>query len=590
MANRSTGWIQDPGRLENLIKVVELFDHNSQTHHDLLTNLIPQKVLPQDGRQDFISELNSRRGHRNYPKIRYKSLVGTAFTPRSSARCNGIIQALISGQRRSFISDWPANNFIRWAETLGFIQYYQQDDIYSITDFGLKLTQSNTLNSKFDVLKESFLQYPPVTRILELLYTQYNTNPTNPLLTKFELGRELGFRGEDGFTTYPQHLVVEAIVMNPMQKNQILTDWEGSSDKYARMICGWLAHRQINWVEQSAKAASANIGGQTFVTNIPQSYRITVDGIDAFRMSRARSRHQRIPKRIFFEMLATKGSDKNYLRTRRALIIQYLKNWRIPQQIQDYLSRKRVNNIPIAVIQDDIKNFERIGLNVKQNGRNQFRIADSIINLRVPVLPVPELMPSYITRIKLRLSSQTRYINHSFFDLVDLGFDSKQNRLFELRIVELLNLIDDLIAIRLSGGNRPEIIAYSPHVAPINGVIMDSKSYRNGFNIPNSERDKMVRYINEYNQKNPSLNNNRWWENFRVPNYPQTPIKYTFVSGNFIGQFLSQIQYILTQTGINGGAITSEKLIGKVDAILDPNISYTINDFFNDLGCNGLVQ
>ena len=118
---------------------------------------------------------------------------------------------------------------------------------------------------------------------------------------------------------------------------------------------------------------------------------------------------------------------------------------------------------------------------------------------------------------------------------------------------------------------------------------MDSKAYRNGFNIPNSERDKMIRYINEYNQKNPALNSNKWWENFKAPNYPWNPIKYSFVSGNFIGQFLNQIQYILAQTGINGGAITSEKLIEKVDTVLNPSISYTVNDFFNDLGCNGLV-
>lgn len=590
MADRVTGWIQDPGSLENLIKVVESFDHNSQTHQNLLTNLIPQKVLPQDGRQDFINELNSRSGHRNYPKIRYRSLVGTAFTPRPSARCNGIIQALIPGQRRPFISDWPANNFIRWAETLGFIQYCQQDDTYSINDFGLELTQANTLNSKFDVLKKAFLQYPPVTRILELLYIQYTTDPDNPLLTKFELGTELGFRGEDGFTTYHQHLVVQAIVMNPSQRNQILTDWEGSSDKYARMICGWLTHQQINWVTQSTKTISSNIGTQTFTTDIPQSYNITVDGINAFRMSRARSRHQRIPKRVFFEMLATKGSDKNYLRTRRALIVQYLRNWRTPQQIQNHLSRKGLNNIPITIVQDDIRNFKRIGLNVKQNGRNQYRIADSIISLHVPALPVPQLMPSYITQIKLRLSYQIKYIDHSYFDLVDLGFDPEQNRLFELRIVELLNLVNDLRAIHLSGGNRPEINAYAPHVVPINGVIMDSKAYKNGFNIPNSERDKMIRYISEYNQKNPALNSNRWWENFRVQNYPQNPIKYSFVSGNFIGQFLSQIQYILMQTHINGGAITSEKLLEKVESILNPNTSYSLNDFFNDLGCNGLVQ
>lgn len=589
MANRSTGWIQDPGRLENLIKVVELFDHNSQTHQDLLKNLILHKVLPQDGMQTLINELWSRSGYNNYPRITYKSLVGTAFTPRSSARCNGIVQALIPGQRRAFISDWPANNFIRWAETLGFIQYHPVDDAYSITSFGLRLTQDNNVNAKFNVLKEALLQYPPVTRILELLYIEYNKIPKNPLLTKFELGRELGFRGEDGFTTYPQHLVVDAIVTNLRQKNQILTDWEGSSDKYARMICGWLKHQKINWVEQSAKTVSVNIGGQAFATDIPQSYKITIDGINAFRMSRARSRHRRKTKRVFFEMLATKGTDKGYLRTKRALIIQYLKSWHTPHQIQTHLEDRGFNNTSINIIKYDIHNFTRIGLNVLSNRQNQFRISDNIINLQIPTLAIPQLVPSYITQTKLRLSTLINYIDHSYFDLIDLGFDGRQNRLYELRIVELLNLISSLRALHLSGGNRPEIIAYSPDVNPINGVIMDSKSYSSGFNIPNSERDKMVRYIHEYNQKNPNLNSNKWWENFRAPNYPRSPIKYSFVSGNFIGQFLSQIQYILTQTGINGGVITSEKLIKKVDTVLNPNISYTINDFFHELGCNELV-
>jgi len=590
MASRSTGWIQDPGRLENLIKVVELFDHNSQTHLALLRNLIPQKVLPQDGRQTFISQLRSQNGYNNYSKIGYKYLVGTAFTPRSSARCNGIVQALIPGQRRPFISDWPANNFIRWAETLGFIQYYPIDDTYSITSFGLRLTQINNVSSKFNVLKEALLQYPPVTRILELLCIEYDRTSQNPLLTKFELGKELGFRGEDGFTTYPQHLVVQAIVTNPRQRNRILTNWEGSSDKYARMICGWLMHQRINWVEKSAKTVPVNIAGQVFTTNISQSYKITIEGINAFRKSRARSRHRQVPKRVFFEMLATKGTDKSYLRTRRALIIQCFKSWHTLQRIQAHLKNNRLNNIPINIIEDDITNFKRIGLNVLSNKQNKFRIADNIINLRIPTLATPQLVPSYITQTKLRLSGLINYIDHSYFDLIDLGFDGRQNRLYELRIVELLNLINSLKALHLSGGNRPEIIAYSPDVNPINGVIMDSKSYRGGFNIPNSERDKMIRYINEYNQKNPTLNSNSWWENFRAPDYPQSPLKYSFVSGNFIGQFLNQIQYILTQTGINGGAITSEKLIEKVNAVLNPNISYTINNFFNDLGCNRLVQ
>ena len=116
------------------------------------------------------------------------------FNTRSSARCNGIVQALVKGQRRNFIADWPSNNFIRWAETLGFIKYYQKDDSYSITDYGLKFTETTNLNEKYDILKEALLQYPPVIRILELLYNSYCKNPSNPLLTKFELGKELGFR------------------------------------------------------------------------------------------------------------------------------------------------------------------------------------------------------------------------------------------------------------------------------------------------------------------------------------------------------------------------------------------------------------
>ena len=589
MKNRAKGWIQDPGSLENLISVVECFDHNTSTHQNLI-NKIQELVLQQDGRQTLIDQLNSRNGYNNYPKISYRNLVGTAFTPRSNARCNGILQALIPGQRRAFISDWPANNFLRWAETFGFVQYYPEDDSYSITDFGLRLTQSVNLEAKFNIIKEALLQYSPVTRILELLYNQYVTNPDNPLLTKFELGRELGFRGEEGFTTYPQHLVVQTIFLYPSQKNEILTNWEGSSDKYARMICGWLSHSQIRWIEQQPKTVTINIDVQTYTADIQQSYKITILGIKAFQLSRARSRHRRIPKRVYFEMLATKSSDKDYLRTRRAFIIQYLNNWRSLQQIQTHLKRNGINDVPLEVIQDDVMNLKRIGLSVNINSRNEFKISDNIIELHIPPLSIPRLIPSFVTQIKNELSSQIRYLEHSFFDLVDLSFDSKQNRLFELRIVELLNLMNDFRAIHLPGGNRPEIIAYSPINMPINGVIMDAKAYGKGFNIPNSERDKMIRYINEYNQRNPALNRNRWWERFQAPNYPVNPIKFCFVSGDFIGKFLNQVRYIFTQTGNQGGVITSKVLILKVDNVLNPHTTYDLADLFNDFGCNGLVQ
>ena len=66
----------------------------------------------------FIVLLSSIMTNTN-TKLKYSDLVGTAFNPRSSARCNGIVQATVKGQQRPFISDWPADNFVRWAQCLG---------------------------------------------------------------------------------------------------------------------------------------------------------------------------------------------------------------------------------------------------------------------------------------------------------------------------------------------------------------------------------------------------------------------------------------------------------------------------------------
>lgn len=37
-------------------------------------------------------------------KIKYTDLIGTAFTPRSSARCNGIVQATVEGQKENLLA------------------------------------------------------------------------------------------------------------------------------------------------------------------------------------------------------------------------------------------------------------------------------------------------------------------------------------------------------------------------------------------------------------------------------------------------------------------------------------------------------
>lgn len=113
---RTFGWVQDPSDFRSLCGVVAVFDENSSKHQELAARVIPNLVEERDGRQALLDALNQRP-----LRIKYAHLVGTSFTPRGAARCNGIVQAAVKGQVRPFIGDWPADNFVRWAQALGFL-------------------------------------------------------------------------------------------------------------------------------------------------------------------------------------------------------------------------------------------------------------------------------------------------------------------------------------------------------------------------------------------------------------------------------------------------------------------------------------
>ena len=115
---RTFGWVQNPSNFESLKKVVAIFDNTSKTYNELKDKKIKKLVEERDGQKELINALNA-----NPLKIKYCNLVGTSFTPRSSARCNGIVQATVKGQRKEFIDDWSSDNFVRWAHALGFIKY-----------------------------------------------------------------------------------------------------------------------------------------------------------------------------------------------------------------------------------------------------------------------------------------------------------------------------------------------------------------------------------------------------------------------------------------------------------------------------------
>ena len=537
---RTFGWLQDPSDFESLIKVVSIFDNKSETHKELVNEKIDRLIEERDGKSHFLEVLNS------IPlKIKYADLVGTSFTPRSSARCNGIVQATVKGQVRDFISDWPADNFVRWAQALGFIKYNYFDDSFEITEEGLNLTGAKTIEETEDIWIDSLLSYPPAVRILNLL-------SDGKVKTKFELGKNLGFIGEDGFTSIPQDVLIMTLATteDTKERNKLRTDTEGSSDKYARMIAKWLS--KLGLLVQVAKEVELNIGGKNYKEKIGQSYMITAKGIQSLNKVNGRSRHKRISKNISWEMLATKGTDRNYIRTRRALIIKSLiecKSGLTLEEIRDRLEIQTISEL-FTVVKDDIDGLINIGLNIEKIGEKYY-FNDEINDFIIPIIENSE--KSEFTQEKDNLREKLDTLSHEYLSLVDLAFDSQQNRLFEMKTVELLTKECNYKGVHLGGSRKPDGIIYTENSTDNYGVIIDTKAYSNGYNLPISQVDEMVRYVEENNKREKERNSNEWWKEFGDN---INKFYFSFISGKFIGNIEEKLQRITIFTNVYGNAMT----------------------------------
>lgn len=550
---RTFGWVQDPSDFNALYRVVSIFNESSQIHKELVENKIAKLIEERDGRERLLIALNSRP-----LKLKYGDLVGTAFSPRSSARCNGIVQATVEGQQRPFISDWPADNFIRWAQCLGFIKYNYYDDTFEITEIGLEFSNSEE-EKRSEILEEALLSYSHAVRILSLLE---DGTPK----TKFELGQNLGFVGEDGFTSLPQDILVMTLANEEdiQEKNKLRTDTEGSSDKYARMIAKWLI--KLDLLKQITKTVTVQVGNLTYTEDIGQSYVITAKGIKALNRARGKSKFKRIPKNISWEMLATKGVDRDYIRTRRAYIIKILsenRNGITLEEIRDKLELLYMTSELFTVIKDDIEGLINIGLNITIKN-SKYYFDDAINDFIIPRVKDNKNEKSEITIKKDELREQLDTLSHEYLSLVDLSFDSKQNRLFEMKVVELLTKECKYKGSHLGGSRKPDGIIYTSDLSINYGVIIDTKAYSKGYDLPISQVDEMARYVEENNRRDKTMNPNEWWNNF---NKDVDEFYFTFISGEFKGNIEEKLERITIRTHRNGAAIAIMSLIKLANEI-----------------------
>lgn len=567
---RSFGWVQDPGKFENLKRVVSTFYYGSEIHQHLIATIIPNLVEERDGKTRFIEVLSMQP-----LKLQYKDLVGTSFTPRSSARCNGIIQAVLPGQKRPFQGDWPADNFLRWAHALGLIGYDYLSDTFEITKLGKRYVESaDNSDSEKEILSQALLSYPPVMRILNLLSDGSHQ-------TKFELGKQFGFVGEDGFTTLPQNILLDSLsrITDAKEKNKMKTDWDGSADKYARMICSWLAY--IGWIVREPKEFTVNGNTET----IGQAYKITNSGLEARRRGLGINIANRITKNVYWELFAPKCTDRVYIRTRRSYILKILEKSNTlinVSNIQSALKQKYGLDVGIETIKDDIKGFINIGLNIDISERG-YKFKDSITDFIVPELTVQETLISDLLQYKENCREQLHNISHDYLSLIDMAFDSAQNRLFEMQTIDLFVNECGFLGRHLGGGRKPDGIIYRTQEQ--HGVIIDTKAYSNGYNLPISQADEMSRYIRENQSRDTAINPNHWWDIF-----PDTigEFNFAFISSVFKGNISATLQRIALDTGVNGAAISVINLLLTAEKLKSNIISH--QDFYNRLDMNNELQ
>ncbi|MBR1455341.1 MAG: restriction endonuclease [Lachnospiraceae bacterium] len=585
---RTFGWVQNPGDISKLKRVVSVFSKGSKTNEWLVSSRLPllldYKLISKEDYNLFLNELKKSKIEIEYSLLKGK---GAGSAGRKDAICTGIVQAVIDGQqnrtyiddigdriemKKPYTDDWTAEGFLRWAISCGYIDYDTKSDRCKITELGLKLANSiDTSDDEREAFAYGLLSYPPVIRVLSLLKEKDNQ-------TKFELGNKLGFKGELGFTSIPQdvYLCDYDEAKNSKEKSEVRSNEEGDADKYARGIASWCM--QMGWITAMPKTIEGTYRGKKFVGTI-QAYSITRLGEKALIVAKGNSSNKRLDKIVHFEMLASnKAYGADYLRYERATIIKSIEgNYKSLEQIKNSLVGYELD-IDVSTIKDHINGLINIGLDVAEK-EGKYKLLDNVIKLEIP--SKNSYTKDEVNVIVDRVRPKLKNIDHKYLELISLAYSDastkgKKNidaREFEIKTADLFINELGFDGMRLGDANRPDVIISKDN----KGTIIDNKSYKDGFNINKHSADEMSRYINENVRRDKTLNSNCWWLNF---NSNVKDFTFLFITSYLKGEFKKQLEYISkANNGIMGAAIGIENLLYISECIKSRKVTHV--DFYS---------
>ena len=266
---------------------------------------------------------------------------------------------------------------------------------------------------------------------------------------------------------------------------------------------------------------------------------------------------------------------------RRSIILKSIvegKNKATFVKLQEVLKASDLNE-SFETIKDDVLGFMNLGLNIEID-KDSVKLNDTIGDFSIPIYR-DLTVKSELSKEQDEVRKQLKTLSHDYLSLMDLAFDSSQNRLFEMRTMDLFLNECGFYGRHLGGANKPDGVLYTDEAHDENyGIIVDMKAYSNGYNLPIGQQDEMKRYISNNQKRDEKINPTKWWSEF--PGYLKK-YYFMFVSGSFKGDIADKLNKIYLETSNAGTAMPIVTALLVADRIKSKEM--TLQDFEKNI-CN----
>lgn len=459
---------------------------------------------------------------------------------------------------------WDARCRIKAICATGMVELDRTISGYKLTSLGEELKEAPYSEEKYkgkrvlstkeiEIFRKGLLTNPPVIRVLNIL-NESRRNGNIPL-SKYDVGSQLGFVGDIGFT----HFEAEYVALMGKRFN----DKEGDADKWARTIISWLA--QVGWV---VKSEAIEIYGKT----LPR-YTTTFE-VDRILQYNAKSTFKYIPQ----EMLCSEHhAFSQVIQERRIAILQELsKSPKVRIDMLLYTLNSKGIEIDEETLKFDLINLKQAGINIEKE-LSYYRLVD-----KIKLDMIPEKVDAVVTMNDLD-KAITHYVT-TYADtlparlvdnLIRYGYGGTSTAaLFEASVDKFFKLLGYESNCLGQGHGRVAdvIVKYrSEKYAKSYGIIVDAKAYSK-YIFPVGDRRKMKEYIELHGAE------------LLADKIPQHA--FAFISMDFSNP-IPHLQEIATDTAINGTAITVFELFKLGDKVVQKRISiadilhmFTTNQLF----------